>query len=266
MTSLFRILVLGCLGGAAASVSAQPPLADRPPIDAAKIDTGARIYASLCATCHGPDGAAIGGVDLQRGQYRRASSDMDLMNTILHGVPGTAMPANAMPNGDLLSIVAYLHAMKDYKARPVQLGNADNGKAIFEGQGGCLNCHRVANRGSHRAPDLSDVGAIHSAATLADTLIDPDSTALPGDRTIRAVTKTGTVVTGRHLNEDTWSVQIIDDKERLVSLWKPDLKEYKILKSPMPSYKNTLTASERADLVAYLVSLRGPDAAKGGAK
>ncbi len=124
----------------------------------------------------------------------------------------------------------------------MQLGNAENGKAIFEGKGGCLNCHRVANRGSHVAPDLSDVGSVHSAATLEDTLLDPDSTAAPGDRTIRAVTKTGAVYTGRHLNEDTWSVQIIDDHERLISLWKPDLAEYKILKSPMPSYKDKLTA------------------------
>lgn len=265
MTRWVRSLALGCLG-LAAPLLAQSPADGRPPIDPAKIDTGARIYASNCVTCHGPEGNAIGGVDLRRGQYRRASSDMDLMNTILNGVPGTAMPANALPNGDLLAVVAYLHAMKDYKARPVQLGNAQNGKAIFETKGGCLGCHRVANRGSHVAPDLSDVGSVHSAATLEDTLLDPDSTAAPGDRTIRAVTKAGAVYTGRHLNEDTWSVQIIDDHERLISLWKPDLAEYKILKSPMPSYKDKLTASERADLVAYLVSLQSPKAKKGGAK
>jgi cytochrome c oxidase cbb3-type subunit III len=265
MTSWIAILAIACLG-LATFLNGQQPGADRSNIDPAKIDTGARIYASLCVTCHGPDGAAIGGVDLRRGQYRRAASDMDLMNTILHGVPGTAMPANALPNGDLLAVVAYLHAMNDYRARAVQLGNAENGQVIFEGKGGCLNCHRVNNQGSHLAPDLSDVGAVHSAATLEDTLIDPDLTAQPGNRTIRAVTKTGTVVTGRHLNEDTWSVQIIDNKERLISLWKPDLKEYAILRSPMPSYKGKLTASERADLVAYLVSLRPPKAGKGDAK
>jgi hypothetical protein len=34
----------------------------------------------------------------------------------------------------------------------------------------------------------------------------------------------------------------------------------------MPSYKDKLTASERADLVAYLVSLQPPNAGKGYAK
>jgi hypothetical protein len=39
---------------------------------------------------------------------------------------------------------------------------------------------------------------------------------------------------------------------------KSDLKEYGFLKSsPMPSYKDKLTAQELADLVSYLVSLKG---------
>ncbi len=81
---------------------------------------------------------------------------------------------------------------------------------------------------------------------------------LPINRPIRAVTKTGDVITGRRLNEDTWSVQLIDSQERLVSLAKPDLKEYAILKtSAMPSYRDKLNPQELADLVAYLTTLNG---------
>src|SRR5579872_2483659 len=94
MISRISLLAISLLS-LAANLNGQKPGAERSAIDPAKLDTGARIYASLCTTCHGPDGAAIGGVDLRRGQYRRAQSDLDLMNTILHGVPGTAMPANA---------------------------------------------------------------------------------------------------------------------------------------------------------------------------
>jgi mono/diheme cytochrome c family protein len=65
-------------------------------------------------------------------------------------------------------------------------------------------------------------------------------------------------VTGRRLNEDTYTVLLIDAQERLVSLLKADLREYTIIKtSPMPSYKDTLTPAERADLLAYLLSLKG---------
>jgi len=114
----------------------------------------------------------------------------------------------------------------------------------------------VNNVGSYLAPDLSEIGGARSAAMLEDTLMDPVSNARPGNRSIRAVTKTGAVVTGRRLNEDTWSVQIVDSNQKLVSLWKPDLKEYTVIKSTMPSYNGKLTVDQRADLIAYLLSLR----------
>jgi ribosomal protein L30E len=89
-------------------------------------------------------------------------------------------------------------------------------------------------------------------------MVDSSSTMLPINRSIRAVTRTGKVITGRRLNEDTYSVQIIDSEERLVSLTKSDLKEYTVLKtSTMPSFKNTLTAMELDDVVTYLRTLKG---------
>jgi len=66
------------------------------------------------------------------------------------------------------------------------------------------------------------------------------------------------VINGRRLNEDTYTVQLLDEQERLVSLAKADLREFTILSvSPMPSYKNTFTPDELADVVAYLLSLKG---------
>ena len=246
----------GFVGAVAWIALVAMPRAQQPRTDPARLETGARLYALHCLTCHGPDGDATGGVNLRTGQFKRAATDLDVMNTILHGVPGTTMPANALSNGDLSAVAAYLHVMRDFGARQVAVGDAAMGQAIFDGKGGCLSCHRVNNRGSYLAPDLSEIGAARSSASFEDTLLDPKLTAQPGNRSIRAVTSNGTVITGRRLNEDTWSVQIIDSHEKLLSLWKPDLKEYKILESPMPSYKNTLTWSERADLIAYLISLQ----------
>jgi mono/diheme cytochrome c family protein len=75
---------------------------------------------------------------------------------------------------------------------------------------------------------------------------------------VRIVTKDGTVITGRRLNEDTYSLQIIDDRERLRSLLKSDVREFTIATtSAMPTYKDTLTAEEQADVLAYLLSLKG---------
>ncbi|HEX7140562.1 MAG TPA: hypothetical protein VF219_22110, partial [Vicinamibacterales bacterium] len=62
----------------------------------------------------------------------------------------------------------------------------------------------------------------------------------------------------RRLNEDTYTVQVIDDQERLLSLTKSDLREYTIVTtSPMPSFRSTLRDDELSDLLAYLLSLKG---------
>ena len=46
---------------------------------------------------------------------------------------------------------------------------------------------------------------------------------LPINRPVRAVTQDGRTIRGRRLNEDTYTVQLIDEQERLVSLVKADL-------------------------------------------
>ena len=87
---------------------------------------------------------------------------------------------------------------------------------------------------------------------------------LPLNRPIRLVTREGRVITGRRLNEDTYTLQLADEEGRLLSFAKNDLREYKVLTtSPMPSYKDALTQDEIADVFAYLLSLKDPTAGRG---
>ena len=224
----------------------------------ADIDRGSRLYSSNCAFCHGPTGDAVSNVDLRSGKFRKAVSDEDLGRLITTGVPGTAMPPHKFQDAELTGIVAYIRAMRDIRTTTVATGDPRRGKQIFAGKGACITCHRINGQGSRVAPDLSDIGIIRSSSALQQSLLDPTAAMLPINRPIRAVTKTGDVITGRRLNEDTWSVQLIDSQERLVSLNKPDLKEYAILKtSAMPSYRDKLNPQELADLVAYLTTLNG---------
>ena len=67
----------------------------------------------------------------------------------------------------------------------------------------------------------------------------------------------GTVVTGRLLSHDTFSVQLLDTTEKLRSFAKSDLREHGFIASPMPSYRGTLTPQEITDVVSYLASLKG---------
>ena len=70
--------------------------------------------------------------------------------------------------------------------------------------------------------------------------------------------KDGTTITGHLLNQDTFTIQLLDNKERLLSLSKAQLRGYSFVKeSPMPSYRDRLAPGEITDLVAYLVSLKG---------
>jgi putative heme-binding domain-containing protein len=221
------------------------------------VETGFNLYNANCITCHGANGDSVPGVSLRSGQFRRASSDSDLNRLIQTGIPGTAMPPGRFNTAELAGLVAYIRAMRDFDTRPAR-GDAGRGKAIFEGKGGCSRCHRVNGTGSRVAPDLSDIGAVRAPDALERSLIDPTGSMLPVNRSVRAVTRDGKVITGRRLNEDTYTVQLIDAQERLVSLSKADLREYTVVKtSPMPSYKNELSPGELDDVVAYLRTLKG---------
>ena len=80
---------------------------------------------------------------------------------------------------------------------------------------------------------------------------------LPINRPVRIVTSDGKTITGRRLNEDTKTVQLIDSEERLLSIAKRDLRSFVVeTKSTMPSYASKLTADEIADVVAYLLTLK----------
>jgi cytochrome c oxidase cbb3-type subunit 3 len=222
------------------------------------IQYGAQIFATQCTACHGTSGDQIPGVNFRAGQFKRVVTDNDLRATITTGVPGTAMQPFAFGASELTGIVSYLRNMSSFDSHGLMVGDAARGKALFAGAGNCASCHAVNGKGPRVAPDLGDIGTLRTAELLHRTLIDPAASMLPLNRPVRAVTKDGKVINGRRLNEDTYTVQLIDEQERLVSLTKSDLREFTVLKTtPMPSYKDKFSAQELADLEAYLLSLKG---------
>jgi len=248
--------VLWTLALAAPRAQGQAPLHESQYSDA-DIAYGATLYTAKCVTCHGTQGDAIGGVNLRSGSFRNAVIDRDLERFIRAGSPA-GMPPFALDNGEMAGVIAYLRNMNAVDAGTVKAGDAARGGAVFGGKGGCTTCHRIGMAGSRVAPDLSEIGSARSAGSLQRSLVDPTSQMMPINRPVRVVTKDGTVVNGRRLNEDTYTLQIVDDHERFHSFVKTDLREFAISKtSPMPSFKGKLTDDEVADVVAYLLSLKG---------
>ncbi len=249
-----------CIVLAVALVGAQNPTLQGHPEDyvRADIEYGARLYAQQCVNCHGGTGDGVAGVDLRSGKFRTAQNDLQLRTVITNGFPNTGMPAFKLDGAELTGIVAYLRNMNTVDTGSIKAGDAARGHAVFEGKGACLSCHRVNRRGNWKAPDLSDIGALRSAGSLERSLRDPSSQMMPINRPVRAVTRDGKVIGGRRLNEDTYTVQLTDAEGQLHSLVKSDLREYTIsTKSTMPSYEKELTQEELADVVSYLLTLKG---------
>ncbi|HEX5430661.1 MAG TPA: c-type cytochrome, partial [Bryobacteraceae bacterium] len=156
------------------------------------------------------------------------------------------------------TIVAYLRSLASGGESDVALGDPARGREIFEGKGQCMNCHRVRGEGSRLGPNLSDIGTLRRPASLEQSLLDPSAEILPQNRIVRAVTKDGKTITGHLMNEDTFTVEVLDTHERLRLLQRSDLSEFTFVdQSPMPSYKGKLSKQELSDLLGYLASLKG---------
>jgi len=222
-----------------------------------EIQAGSRLYGAQCALCHGNNGDGIAGVNLARQQFRRASTDDDIKNTVTTGVAAAGMPPFRLQPAELNGLVAYIRSGFDASGAPFKVGNVARGQAIYD-KDACAACHRVRGAGARTAPDLTDIGAIRQPSAIQRSLLTPTAAMLPINRPVRIVMRDGRTMRGRRLNEDTFTVQLIDENEKLVSLEKSDIREFEAgTASPMPSFAGKLTGEEIADLLAYLVSLRG---------
>ena len=204
------------------------------------IDTGARLYVGQCSACHGTNGDLINGVDLRAGKFLTVRSDDDLTRLLATGRPAAGMPSFAVLHTDeARAIIAYIRSNFDATTEGVKIGDARRGEAIFEGKGACASCHRVNGRGAYAATDLTEIGTVRTPASLQRALVDPAQAILPANRQVRVVTRDGRTIRGRRLNEDSFTIQVIDEQSRLVSLVKSDLRTFEFIPtSSMPSHRS----------------------------
>jgi putative heme-binding domain-containing protein len=259
--------IIGVLAAAPATAQQQPAAEHAGQYSQADIQAGSVVYALQCSQCHGPTGDQVGGIDLRSGRFRHnVANDDDLRRIITNGIPNTSMPGRKLAPAELTGVVAYIRNMRDFNTTVVKLGDSGRGRTLFT-ENGCGSCHRVSGTGSRIASDLSEIGSSRSPAAIQQALLDPSSMMMPINRPVRAVTKDGRTINGRRLNEDTFTVQLLTDKEELMTVQKADLKEFNILKAAsMPSFKDKLGPQQLADVVAYLASLRGPGRGAAGGR
>ena len=211
---------------------------------------GAVTYRSQCASCHGVDGkGGHGGSDLTRGQFKYAVSEEAMYRVISKGIPGTAMPGFTFNGARGWQLVTYIASLS--AGAGTATGNAKRGAELV-GAHGCMKCHAAD------APDLADAAERMTRSELRQSIGEPDAAVAPEYWKWRGTLRDAKVIEGRRLNEDTFSVQVIDRSGQLRTVDKQELASSTIEpRSPMPSFATKLTGKDLEDVLAYLESLRG---------
>lgn len=220
--------------------------------DAAALAHGKQLYSYYCVFCHGMDGVSGRGAQLASTYRKHGSSDREMYRTIADGVPGTEMSGHWIDEDEIWKIVLFVRQFEAGAAakRCAAPGDAARGESIFNGKGGCRNCHSKTSR---LGPDLTGIGASRSIEHLRESIVEPDKAISRAYRVARLKTVNGESVRGILLNQDEYTVHVLDAAERIRSFRRTQLAELALPKeSPMPSYAKTLQASEIDDVLAFL--------------
>jgi len=171
-----------------------------PGVCAAQSDEGRSQFVQKCGFCHGRDAAGgEDGPDLTRSKL--VSEDVKgnkLGPVIRNGRPGTAMPAFTVSDQELAALVDFIHGQKKLaeaqngqrrgvETADLRTGNAEKGKAYFNGAGKCSGCHSPTG-------DLAGVGKKYDGLHLMERLMYPRgaksqmTVTLPGGQTVSGAT------------------------------------------------------------------------------
>jgi cytochrome c oxidase cbb3-type subunit III len=172
-----------------------------------------------------------------------------------------------MTDEEIWQIIAYLRRVQ-VRAPSKQLGNTANGKQLFYGDANCSTCHMVEGKGGRVGPDLTSVGISRTVESLVESVRNPSQQLAWGlteptkefaqrYETVAVVTPEGKEIKGVTLNEDNFSLQVMDTTERIYVFDKDKLRSItKSRKSLMPSYAvGTLSNQDLNDIIAYLIDV-----------
>lgn len=221
---------------------------------------GAAIYKAQCAACHALDGKGGGeGPDLTTGRFKHGSTDDALFQVIAKGVPGTTMRAFALNGREIWQVVTHVRALGVTRSGETAKGDPKRGALLFQNYR-CATCHVIEGEGGLIGPDLAAVATRRTTGDIERAILNPNDLVTSEYWSIRGKTKAGQNLAGRRLNEDTYSVQLLDANGKLISVMKDDLAEYEIVRtSPMPSFSGKLQPRDLEDIIAFLASLRGSE-------
>jgi cytochrome c oxidase cbb3-type subunit 3 len=224
-------------------------------------DRGHDQFRSSCGFCHGPTAAGgNGGPNLIFSSViRQDEKGADITRLIQTGRPEKGMPVVPLTSAQIADIVAYLKARvaevdltsgrrpaRDYDLKKLLTGNADRGKAYFNGAGQCATCHSADG-------DLKGIASKYPPIELQARFMYPAGVA----KKVTVTEATGVKVTGDLIQQDAFEVVIkpVDGPPRTwpsdsvkVQVTDPLAKHFELLK--------TYTTANMHDMFAYLATLK----------
>ncbi len=247
---------------ASAGLSAQDRVEANPFAgDAEAILAGMGGFRQRCADCHGTDARGVRGPDITQ-VWSSGRTDQGLFATIRRGVSNTEMPAFTAPrtsDREIWQMLAYLRTLATPAPTDPPPGDAEKGALVFSAE--CASCHRVNAKGGRLGPDLSRIGAARSRDVLVARLRGGIADPRAGFQPVTITPESGPPIRGVKKNEDLFSVQIMDTRERIQGFEKDKVQSVVDgTRSLMPVFgPDRLSNSDLDDLVRYLLTLRGFD-------
>ena len=221
--------------------------------DAANIEEGRKLFANTCSGCHGPSGEGGRGPNLMTGRAVKRSNDETLFNSVKNGLPGTDMPPTNLPNEKVWQLVSFMRALNAPAYEVLVAGEEAAGREIFLGKGGCRQCHMLGGQGGSLGPDLTNIGASRPLNQIREAVLEPDKRLAEGYQPARLHLKSGKTLTGVLRDYTNYTLTLVDNSGSLYLLRAAEVTDRQLsMKSPMPSYKDKLTATELRDLIKFL--------------
>jgi cytochrome c oxidase cbb3-type subunit III len=260
LTGISIIAALPLLVTVAGYSRAQGPAPAPTPEQLAAVERGQKQFQQSCGFCHGSDATGARGPDLVRSALVAHDLKGELIGEVIrNGRPDKGMPALSLTADQIADVAAFLHARAKsaldssevpaaYPAEKLLTGNADRGKALFEGAGGCSNCHSPSG-------DLTGISHKYSSIELEAHMLYPDEKPVQATVTL----KSGEQLSGAlsHLDDFVVAIRVGDKNGWYRSFPRNQVKLE--LKDPLAAHRALLyrlTQADMHDLFAYLYSLK----------
>jgi cytochrome c oxidase cbb3-type subunit 3 len=199
---------VGGRGAAQSRTQGEAYNAPRPPVSAAAVAHGKEVFSANCSFCHGDDarGGSVG-PNLIRNKVVLDDQNGELIEPVVHGSrQAEGMPKFNLVDSDIVAVAAWLHSLPlGNRGAPstleIVVGNAQAGKAYFDGAGKCSTCHSVTG-------DFAGIGGKYPPKTLQNAIVSGrTSRGGEGGKTV-TVTSGGQKVEGRLDHLDAFIVSL----------------------------------------------------------